>query len=107
MTTKEIKNPLINILLHLGDNALILGHRNSEWCGHGPVLEQDIALTNIALDQIGQARNFYQYAAKLISETSVEKITKAVSCTCTFVATEPNKSPVVPPMVKRNINARA
>ncbi len=76
MTTKEIQNPLINFLLHLGDNALILGHRNSEWCGHGPVLEQDIALTNIALDQIGQARNFYQYAAKLISETSGEKITE-------------------------------
>ena len=52
-------------LLHLGDNALVLGHRNSEWCGHGPVLEQDIALTNIALDLIGQARLFYQYAATL------------------------------------------
>ena len=49
--------------LHLADNALILGHRNSEWCGHGPVLEQDIAITNISLDLIGQARNFYQYAA--------------------------------------------
>jgi len=51
--------------LHLADNALILGHRNSEWCGHGPVLEQDIAITNISLDLIGQARNFYQYAAEL------------------------------------------
>lgn len=76
MTTKEIESPLIKFLLHLGDNALIMGHRNSEWCGHGPVLEQDIALTNIALDQIGQARNFYQYAANLISETSGEKITE-------------------------------
>jgi len=55
--------------LHLADDALILGHRNSEWCGHGPVLEQDIAITNIALDQIGQARNFYQYAAQLINES--------------------------------------
>jgi ring-1,2-phenylacetyl-CoA epoxidase subunit PaaC len=53
--------------LHLADNALILGHRNSEWCGHGPVLEQDIAITNISLDLIGQARNFYQYAATLIN----------------------------------------
>ncbi len=76
MTTKEIENPLIKFLLHLGDNALIMGHRNSEWCGHGPVLEQDIALTNIALDQIGQARNFYQYAAKLIAEKSGEKLTE-------------------------------
>ena len=54
-------------ILHLADNALILGHRNSEWCGHGPVLEQDIAITNISLDLIGQARNFYQYAAQLIN----------------------------------------
>jgi ring-1,2-phenylacetyl-CoA epoxidase subunit PaaC len=49
------------------DDALVLGHRNSEWCAHGPVLEQDIAITNIALDLIGQARNFYQYAAQLIN----------------------------------------
>ena len=55
-------------ILHLADNALILGHRNSEWCGHGPVLEQDIAITNISLDLIGQARNFYQYAAQLMND---------------------------------------
>src|SRR4026208_2352782 len=59
---------LIDYTLHLADNALILGHRNSEWCGHGPVLEQDIAITNMSLDLIGQARNFYQYAAQLINE---------------------------------------
>ena len=53
--------------LHLADNSLILGQRNAEWCGHGPVLEQDIAITNISLDLIGQARNFYQYAARLIN----------------------------------------
>jgi len=52
-------------ILHLADNALILAQRNAEWCGHGPVLEQDIAITNISLDLIGQARNFYQYAAQL------------------------------------------
>jgi len=56
---------LIDYTLHLADNALILGHRNSEWAGHGPILEQDIAISNIALDLIGQARNFYQYAAQL------------------------------------------
>jgi ring-1,2-phenylacetyl-CoA epoxidase subunit PaaC len=50
--------------VHLADNALILGQRNSEWTGHGPVLEQDIAITNIALDLLGQARNLYQYAAE-------------------------------------------
>lgn len=56
---------ILQYTLHLADNALILGHRNSEWCGHGPVLEQDIAISNIALDLIGQARNFYQYAANI------------------------------------------
>jgi len=49
-------------LLRLGDNALILGHRLAEWCGHGPVLEQDIAMTNIALDQVGQARSILAHA---------------------------------------------
>lgn len=58
----------INFLLEFADNALIIGHRLSEWCGHGPVLEQDIAITNMALDHLGQARNFYQYAASLINE---------------------------------------
>lgn len=54
-------------LLHLADNALVLGHRNSEWTGHGPILEQDIALSNISLDLIGQARNLYHYASRLIN----------------------------------------
>lgn len=58
--------------LSLADNALILGHRNSEWCGHGPVLEQDIAITNISLDLIGQARNFYQLAASMMSPETTE-----------------------------------
>jgi len=60
-------------LLHLADNALILGHRNSEWTGHGPILEQDIAISNIALDLMGQARNFYQYAAKIMNAASTDK----------------------------------
>jgi ring-1,2-phenylacetyl-CoA epoxidase subunit PaaC len=62
------RNSHINYILHLADNALVLGHRNSEWTGHGPILEQDIALSNIALDLIGQARYLPvhdQYAAKL------------------------------------------
>jgi ring-1,2-phenylacetyl-CoA epoxidase subunit PaaC len=67
-----MKQDLIDYTLHLADNALILGHRNSEWCGHGPVLEQDIAITNISLDLIGQARNFYQYAAQLKADGSTE-----------------------------------
>jgi ring-1,2-phenylacetyl-CoA epoxidase subunit PaaC len=63
---------LTDVLLHLADNALVLGQRNAEWCGHGPVLEQDIAITNISLDLVGQARNFYQYAAELIGNGSTE-----------------------------------
>ena len=55
----------IDYLLHLADNALILGQRNAEWCGHGPVLEEDIALANVSLDLIGQARLLYQQAAAL------------------------------------------
>jgi ring-1,2-phenylacetyl-CoA epoxidase subunit PaaC len=56
---------LLKYVLHLADNVLILGQRLGEWCGHGPVLEQDIALTNISLDLIGQSRMYYQYAAEL------------------------------------------
>lgn len=52
-------------LLQLADNALVLGQRNAEWCGHGPVLEEDIALANISLDLIGQARLLYQHVAGL------------------------------------------
>src|SRR5688572_11235246 len=62
------QNPSIDYLLHLADSALVLSQRNAEWCGHGPVLEQDIAITNISLDLLGQARYFYQYAAQLLNE---------------------------------------
>lgn len=59
-------------VLQLGDNALILSHRLSEWCGHGPVLEQDIALTNIALDLLGQARLLLTYAGELEGQGRTE-----------------------------------
>lgn len=57
----------VDYVLHLADNALVLGQRNAEWCGHGPVLEEDLALANNSLDLIGQARLLYQYAASLIN----------------------------------------
>lgn len=47
---------LFEFLLQMGDNCLILSHRNSEWCGHGPALEEDIAISNISLDLIGQTQ---------------------------------------------------
>lgn len=59
------KTDLEGYALRFGDNALILGQRLSEWCGHGPILEEDIALTNVALDLIGQARLWLGYAAEL------------------------------------------
>lgn len=58
-------DPLFEYLLRLGDNGLILGHRLSEWCGHGPVLEEDIALSNVALDLIGQATLWLGKAAEV------------------------------------------
>ena len=65
-------NSLVTFSLHLADNALILAQRNAEWCGHGPILEQDIAITNISLDLLGQSRNFYKYAATLIGNDATE-----------------------------------
>jgi len=55
---------LSDYLMRLGDDRLILGHRTSEWCGHGPILEEDIALANIALDLIGQANLLLELAGK-------------------------------------------
>ena len=58
-------NHLLKYSLRLGDNALILGQRMSEWCGHGPFLEEDIAMANSALDYVGRARLLYSYAATI------------------------------------------
>lgn len=75
MTTTQTLST--DLLLHLADNNLILAQRNSEWCGHGPVLEQDIAITNITLDLIGQARLLYQIAAEeLNKERSTSDVTE-------------------------------
>lgn len=59
-------------LLHLADNAVVLGQRNAEWCGHGPILEEDMALANVSLDLIGQARLLYQLAAKRLGGDATE-----------------------------------
>ena len=56
---------LVTALIGLADDHLILGHRLSEWCGHAPMLEEDLAMPNIALDLIGQARALYSYAGEL------------------------------------------
>jgi ring-1,2-phenylacetyl-CoA epoxidase subunit PaaC len=62
----------IDYLLHLADNAVVLGQRNAEWCGHGPILEEDIAMSNISLDLVGQARLLYQHVATLKNDGSTE-----------------------------------
>ena len=63
--TPETPNALFELLLRLGDDRLVLGHRLSEWCGHGPILEEDIALSNIALDLLGQATMFLRLAGEV------------------------------------------
>ncbi|HEY9385278.1 MAG TPA: 1,2-phenylacetyl-CoA epoxidase subunit PaaC [Gemmatimonadales bacterium] len=60
-----MSGPLFEYLLRLGDDRLVLGHRLSEWCGHGPILEEDIATTNIALDLLGHATMFLRLAGQL------------------------------------------
>jgi ring-1,2-phenylacetyl-CoA epoxidase subunit PaaC len=62
------EKPLVEYLLRLGDDRLVLGHRLSEWCGHGPILEEDIALSNIALDLIGHASMLLKLAGQLEGE---------------------------------------
>lgn len=69
MTSKEA---LYNYSLRMGDNALILGHRLSEWCSKAPIIEEDLALTNVALDMIGRAQAFLKYAAILKNEGQTE-----------------------------------
>ncbi len=61
--TNDLDNALFHYLIRLSDNALILGQRLSEWCGKGPMLEEDIALSNLSLDYIGRARLLLAYAA--------------------------------------------
>ena len=67
MATSSIQvneTPLVAYALRRADDALVLGHRLSEWCGHAPSLEEDMALANIGLDLLGQARSLYAYAAE-------------------------------------------
>lgn len=71
MTVAEKEN-LYQYLLLLGDHVMILGHKLSELCGHGPSLETDIALTNVSLDLYGQTRSYFQYAAEIKGDDATE-----------------------------------
>jgi len=66
------REKFLEFLLRLADDHLILGHRLSEWCGHAPMLEEDLAMPNMALDLIGQARALYAYAAEVEGEGRTE-----------------------------------
>lgn len=68
----ELKDKIQQYATRLGDDSLVLGHRISEWTSHGPFLEEDIALGNVALDYVGRARMFYSYAAELAGEGKTE-----------------------------------
>lgn len=86
---------LYNYILQFADNYLILGHRISEWCGHSPALEEDIALSNISLDLFGQVRNFYTYAAEIEgkgkTEDDIAFLRKANEYKNTLLVEQPNK----------------
>ena len=86
--------PLVAYLVRLGDDRLVLGHRLSEWCGHGPILEEDIALANIALDLIGQATAMLKLAGELEgagrSEDALAYFRDAVDYRNALIAELPN-----------------
>jgi ring-1,2-phenylacetyl-CoA epoxidase subunit PaaC len=86
--------PLFPFVLQLADTSLILAHRLSEWCGHGPILEQDLALANIALDLLGEARSYYQYAAELegqgLTEDDLAYLRSAVEYRNPLLVEQPN-----------------
>jgi ring-1,2-phenylacetyl-CoA epoxidase subunit PaaC len=71
---------LVQYIYGIADNALILGQRLGELCGHGPNLETDIAMTNIALDLLGQTRSYYQYAAKQVGGEATEDTIAFLRC---------------------------
>lgn len=85
---------LYDYILGVTDNSLILGQRLGELCGHGPSLETDIAITNIALDLLGQCRNYYQYAAKLkggdTTEDSIAMLRKERDYVNVLLVEQPN-----------------
>ena len=71
MNTKEA---LYNFCLRIADNSLVLAQRLAEWCSKGPILEEDLAMTNISLDLFGQAESFYEYAATLKGGTTADNL---------------------------------
>ncbi len=69
---ETLRAATVSYAVRLGDDALVLGHRLSEWCSRGPFLEEDLALQNVALDYLGRARMYYSYAAELEGQGRTE-----------------------------------
>ncbi len=90
----NLKKALFDYLLWMGDTTLVLGHRLSEWCGHGPILEEDIAMTNIALDLIGEARYYLTYAGEVEgkgrSEDDLAYLRDVMDYRNSLIAEQPN-----------------
>jgi len=90
----DVREQLLHYVLQLADTSLMLAHRLSEWCGHGPILEQDLAMANIALDLLGEARSYYQYAAELEGQGRTEDdlayLRSAVEYRNPLLAEQPN-----------------
>ncbi len=90
----EVRQLVLDYTLQLADTSFILSHRLSEWCGHGPILEQDLAMANISLDLIGEARSLYQYAAELEgkgrTEDDVAYLRDAVAYKNPLLVEQPN-----------------
>ena len=74
----DLKNTLRELLIALADDELILGHRDSEWCSHAPILEEDIAFANLALDEIGHANLWYSLSAELEEAESQSYVDRIV-----------------------------
>src|SRR5258708_13023598 len=96
MTSTSItltETPLARTLLYLADDALVLGHRTSEWTGHAPLLEEELALANIALDLIGQPRMLYQAAGELTghSEDELAYLPDPPAFRTPLITTPPNR----------------
>ena len=70
----KMNSNLFTYTLRIADNSLILAQRMSEWCSNGPTLEEDIAMSNIALDLFGQANGFYEYASELDGSRSADNL---------------------------------
>ncbi|MBL4592200.1 MAG: phenylacetate-CoA oxygenase subunit PaaI [Flavobacteriales bacterium] len=68
-----LNEALVKYCLRLGDSSLILAQRMAEWCSNGPILEEDIAMSNISLDLFGQARTMLTYAGEIENKGRTEK----------------------------------